>query len=130
MLTGLTPGEHGFHVHENGDCGPADTPDDEDTDPNPGGAAGGHFNPTASPHGAPGTSMTGRHAGDFGNVVADAEGRAEGIVIDSVLTFEGPTTVLGHAVIVHENADDLETQPGGASGARLACGVVAEQTAR
>jgi Cu-Zn family superoxide dismutase len=122
-FAGLPPGEHGFHLHENASCEPADTADDPDTDPNPGGAAGGHFNPTASPHGAPGLPMTGRHAGDFGNVTAGPDGRAEGIAIDSVLTFEGPTALVGHAVIVHENRDDLESQPGGASGARLACGV-------
>ena len=122
-LAGLAPGAHGFHLHENPSCGPADTPDDADTEPNPGGAAGGHFNPVASPHGAPEAAMTGRHAGDFGNVTAAADGRAEGIVIDSVLTFEGPTTLVGYAVIVHEKPDDLTSQPGGASGARLACGI-------
>ena len=122
-FAGLPAGDHGFHLHENPSCGPADTPDDADTDSNPGGAAGGHLNPVSSPHGAPGAAMTGRHAGDFGNVTAGADGRAEGIVIDSVLTFEGPTNLVGLAVIVHEKADDLSSQPGGASGARLACGV-------
>ena len=117
-LDGLPAGDHGFHLHENAACGP-------DSTGTPGSAAGGHFNPTASPHGAPGASMTGRHAGDFGNVVADAAGHAEGIVVDSVLTFEGPTNLVGHAVIVHAKRDDLATQPSGDAGDRLACGVTA-----
>ncbi len=116
VLDGLTPGDHGFHLHANADCG-------ADSTGTPGSAAGGHFNPAASPHGAPNTSITGRHAGDFGNVTADAQGRAEGIAIDSVLTFGGPTSLLGHAVIVHEKADDLETQPTGDAGGRVSCGV-------
>ena len=117
-LAGLAAGTHGFHLHEHAACG-------ADSTGVPGSAAGAHFNPMASPHGAPAAALTGRHAGDFGNVTADAAGRAEGIVIDSVLTFEGPTNLVGHAVIVHEKTDDLATQPGGDSGGRLACGVTA-----
>lgn len=119
-LAGLAPGTHGFHLHANAACG-------ADSTGVPGSAAGDHFNPMASPHGAPAAALTGRHAGDFGNVTADAAGRAEGIVIDSVLTFEGPTNLVGHAVIVHEKADDLATQPSGDAGGRLACGVTAVQ---
>ena len=122
-LAGLAPGMHGFHVHENAACG-------ADSTGVPGSAAGAHFNPVSSPHGAPGAALTGRHAGDLGNVTADAAGRAEGIVIDSVLTFEGPTALVGRAVIVHEKTDDLATQPGGDSGGRLACGVTAAGSAR
>lgn len=116
VLDGLAPGEHGFHLHQNADCGADSTGD-------PGTAAGDHFNPISSPHGAPSAALTGRHAGDFGNIDADADGHAEGIRIDSVLTFEGPTNLLGHAVIVHADGDDLETQPSGDAGARVACGV-------
>lgn len=115
---GLPAGDHGFHLHENAACG-------TDSTGAPGSAAGGHFNPAASPHGAPTGTMTGRHAGDFGNVTADAAGHAEGIVVDSVLTFEGPTSLIGHAVIVHQKRDDLATQPSGDAGDRLACGVTA-----
>ena len=122
-LDGLAPGDHGFHLHDNADCG-------ADSTGEPGSAAGAHFNPAASPHGAPSAKITGRHAGDFGNVTADAQGHAEGIAIDSVLTFGGPTSLLGHAVIVHETADDLETQPSGDAGARVACGVVETRSGR
>ena len=115
-VDGLTPGDHGFHLHQNADCG-------ADSTGAPGTAAGGHFNPLASPHGAPAAALTGRHAGDFGNITANADGRAEGILIDSVLTFSGPTALAGHAVIVHAKPDDLETQPTGDAGDRVACGV-------
>ncbi|HEX9953407.1 MAG TPA: superoxide dismutase family protein [Rubricoccaceae bacterium] len=117
-VSGLAPGEHGIHVHQNADCG-ADSTGEAGT------AAGPHFNPLASPHGAPAAGLTARHAGDFGNLIADETGRAEGILIDSVLTFDGPTALVGHAVIVHAGRDDLETQPGGDSGDRIACGVTA-----
>lgn len=110
-------GRLGFHVHENGDCGPG--PDGE-----PGGAAGDHFNPMASPHGAPDHAAAARHAGDLGNVTAGADGRAVGSRIDSVLAFSGPTSMLGKAVVLHAEADDYETQPGGDAGARIACGIV------
>ncbi len=115
-VDGLTPGDHGFHLHQNADCG-------ADSTGGPGTAAGGHFNPLASPHGAPAAALTGRHAGDFGNITANAEGRAEGIVIDSVLKFVGPTALAGHAVIIHAGRDDLESQPSGDAGDRVACGV-------
>lgn len=118
-LTGLAPGAHGFHVHEGGSCGP-------DSTGTPGGAAGGHFNPLVSEHGAPSNPPSSRHVGDLGNVMADADGLAEGSVVDSVLTLAGPTSVIGHAVVVHAGQDDLTSQPSGAAGARVACGVVRE----
>ena len=115
-LSGLSAGEHGLHVHQTGDCGP-------DSTGTPAGAAGGHLNPFSSPHGAPDSSRTRRHAGDLGNVTAEA-GRAVGVRVDSVLTFQGPTSVLGKAVVVHAGRDDYETQPGGDAGDRVGCGVV------
>ena len=118
-LTGLAPGEHGFHIHEGESCGP-------DSTGTPGGAAGGHLNPLLSPHGAPTAAPADRHAGDLGNITADAEGTAAGVVVDSVLTLSGPTSAIGHALVVHGGADDLESQPSGAAGARVACGVVRE----
>lgn len=118
-LAGLTEGEHGFHLHENGSCEP-------DSAGTPGGAAGGHFNPMESPHGAPAASPADRHAGDLGNiqVAAEANGVARGSIADSVLAFGGPTDVVGKAVILHAGADDLESQPSGDAGARVGCGVV------
>ncbi|HXG58220.1 MAG TPA: superoxide dismutase family protein [Thermoanaerobaculia bacterium] len=110
-LTGVPPGVHGFHVHEKGDCGER------------GNAAGGHFNPMNMPHGAP--DAVSRHAGDFGNVTADANGEVHAmLVFRSVTVREGAQSVVGRAVVLHANPDDLATQPAGNAGARIACGVV------
>ena len=110
-LTGLTPGKHGFHIHEFGDC----------SDPK-GASAGGHFNPTTHQHGAP--DATDRHAGDLGNIEADATGKAHLELTDKLMKLTGSEAIVGHAVIVHEKADDLKTQPTGDAGGRLACGVI------
>lgn len=122
-LSGLAPGRgHGFHVHETGDCG-------ADSTGTPGSAAGGHFNPMASPHGAPSAVATARHAGDLGNITPDAEGRAVGTVVDSVLAFDGPTSLLGKALVVHAGTDDLASQPSGDAGDRVGCGVIGRRGA-
>jgi Cu-Zn family superoxide dismutase len=110
-VTGLTPGSHGFHIHEFGDCSAAD-----------GASAGGHFNPHHMQHGAPDAEM--RHAGDFGNLEAEATGKAHYERLDTVISLEGADSIIGHAVIVHAKADDLKTQPTGNAGARVACGVI------
>lgn len=123
-LAGL-PGDGplGFHVHENGSCA-------ADSSGTAGGAAGGHLNPLASPHGGPADAPTARHAGDLGNVVPSGGGQAVGVLRDSVLAFSGPTSFVGKAVIVHRNADDLVSQPAGDAGARIGCGVVVERDRR
>jgi Cu-Zn family superoxide dismutase len=111
-ITGAPPGTHGFHVHETGDCSSADFK-----------SAGGHFNPTEMPHGAP-TDME-RHAGDLGNVEVLEDGTVHHEATSSMITVApGPGSVVGRGVILHEKADDLVSQPTGAAGARLACGVV------
>src|SRR3954462_15464853 len=110
-ISGLTPGKHGFHIHEFGDCSSPD-----------GKSAGGHFNPGNHQHGAP--DATDRHAGDLGNIEADATGKAHLEVTDTVMKLSGSDSILGHAVIVHEKADDLKTQPTGDAGGRLGCGVI------
>lgn len=110
-LTGLTAGKHGFHIHEFGDC----------SDPKAA-SAGGHFNPANHQHGAP--DATDRHAGDLGNIEADASGKAHLEMTDQMMKLSGADSIVGHAVIVHEKADDLKTQPTGAAGGRLACGVI------
>jgi Cu-Zn family superoxide dismutase len=110
-VTGLTPGKHGFHIHEFGDCSSSD-----------GNSAGGHFNPTHKQHGAPDASD--RHAGDLGNIEADASGKAHLEWSDKVMKLSGADSIVGHAVIVHEKVDDLKTQPTGNAGGRLACGVI------
>src|SRR5437762_2838315 len=110
-ITGLTPGKHGFHIHEFGDC----------SDPKAA-SAGGHFNPGNHKHGAPDAAE--RHAGDLGNVEADSSGKAHLELTDRVMKLTGSDSIVGHAVIVHEKADDLKTQPTGDAGGRLACGVI------
>jgi Cu-Zn family superoxide dismutase len=110
-VTGLTPGKHGFHVHEFGDCSSSD-----------GSSAGGHFDPTHKHHGAPDASD--RHAGDLGNIEADASGKAHLEWSDKVMKLSGADSIVGRAVIVHEKVDDLKTQPTGNAGGRLACGVI------
>lgn len=113
-VSGLPPGAHGFHVHEKGNCTAPDAS-----------SAGAHFNPAGTSHGGPGGSS--RHAGDLGNLEADASGvanyRAE---LTGISLGTGDDSIIGRAVIVHEKADDLTTQPTGNSGARLACGLISK----
>jgi Cu-Zn family superoxide dismutase len=112
-LGGVEPaGLHGFHVHEFGDCSSADFK-----------SAGGHFNPTGAPHGSPDDAE--HHAGDLGNIEASADGSATYVITTDMLSVSpGPNSVVGLGVILHEKADDFVTQPTGAAGSRLACGVV------
>jgi Cu-Zn family superoxide dismutase len=110
-LSGLTPGAHGFHIHEFGDCSAPD-----------GTSAGGHFNPTGEPHAGPNDAH--RHVGDMGNITAAADGTATLEYVDSHMSFGGATSILGRGVIVHAKADDLKTQPTGNAGGRVACGVI------
>jgi Cu-Zn family superoxide dismutase len=113
-LTGVPAGVHGFHIHDKGDCG------------DNGNAAGGHYNPAGTPHGAP--TADPHHAGDFGNVTAGADGRVHTqFTTRSVTVSAGPSSAVGHAVILHGNPDDLTTQPSGNAGPRIACGVLTLQ---
>lgn len=114
-VQGLTPGKHGFHIHEIGDCSAPDAS-----------SAGGHFSPMEVPHGAPDSPQ--RHAGDFGNIVADEAGRAQAEFIDTHIMLEGPHSIIGRAVIVHADEDDLVSQPTGNAGGRVACGVIQAQS--
>src|SRR5688572_5884356 len=112
FLTGVAAGSHGFHVHETGDCGDPEFKN-----------AGGHFNPTGAPHGAP--TDPAHHAGDFGNIEIAADGTGSLQISTALLTVApGPNSAVGRAVILHEKADDLKTQPTGDAGGRIACGVV------
>ncbi|MGH2569101.1 MAG: superoxide dismutase family protein, partial [Bacteroidota bacterium] len=85
-VEGLTPGKHGFHIHEFGDCSTDD-----------GSAAGGHFNPTAMQHSMPMSEQ--RHVGDLGNIEAGKDGKAHLDYVDSMLKFDGATSILGRGVI-------------------------------
>ena len=110
-VTGLTPGKHGFHIHESGDCSAPDAS-----------SAKGHFNPAGKKHGGP-TDME-RHAGDFGNLEADASGHAHAEFTSDSISFDGPNSIVGKGVIVHANEDDLKSQTPtpGYAGKRIACG--------
>jgi Cu-Zn family superoxide dismutase len=109
-ISGLSPGEHGFHIHEFGVWS-------ED-----GLASGGHFNPGKSPHSSPESAK--RHVGDLGNVKANASGNVTYDLDDNHLSFHGPNSIIGRGLVVHEKADDLKTQPTGNAGGRLAVGVI------
>jgi len=111
-LEGLKKGDHGFHIHEKGDCSAKDAS-----------SAGGHFNPGKHKHGAPDASE--HHEGDLGNVTAGADGKATTtMTIKGVTLGEGDTSIIGKGFIIHEKADDMKTQPTGNAGGRVACGVI------
>lgn len=123
--SGLAPGEHGVHLHQTGDC----TPEGDD----PFATAGGHFNPTNVAHGGPETDP--HHAGELGNLTVEDDGS---IVFE--ITVEGEGLTLdpeadpsladedGTALLIHQDPDDLATDPSGNSGARVACGLVVQST--
>jgi superoxide dismutase, Cu-Zn family len=110
-LQGLTKGKHGIHIHECGDCTAPD-----------GTSAGGHFNPKAMSHGSPMDAM--RHEGDMANIEADEAGNAHLDYVDKTLSFDGDASIIGRSIIVHQNEDDMKTQPTGNAGPRIACGVI------
>lgn len=110
-IEGLTPGKHGFHIHEHGDCSAPD-----------GSSAGGHYNPTNKKHGSPDSEE--RHVGDFGNLEANDKGVAHYDRIDKVIQLNGPQSIVDKSIIIHADPDDLVTQPTGNSGARVACGII------
>lgn len=112
-VSGLRSGsEHGFHVHEKGDCSASDAT-----------SAGGHFNPGKYKHGH--HSMANRHAGDMPNLRADSTGTVRGEITLADLTVSpGPNSVVGRSVVIHRDPDDYRSQPAGNSGPRIACGVV------
>jgi len=121
-ITGLTPGMHGFHIHEKGDltdgcvsCGP-------------------HYNPRNFTHASPNDTM--RHVGDLGNIEADANGTVVLTLNDTLVQLSGPFSVLGRSVVVHALPDDLgkgvgdkkaESKKTGNAGARVACGLIGIQ---
>jgi superoxide dismutase, Cu-Zn family len=110
-IKGLTPGNHGFHIHQFGDCSAPNAD-----------SAGGHYNPAGKKHGGPEDPE--RHAGDLGNLMADSSGRAYLERTDTTISLSGPNSVIGRGVIVHEASDDMTTQPTGNAGGRVACGLI------
>ena len=112
-VSGLKPGaEHGFHVHEKGDCSSGD-----------GMGTGGHFNPLGHAHGAHGQSA--HHAGDLPSLMADAQGHASLRFESATISVgTGVANVVGRGLIVHRDPDDFKTQPTGNAGPRWACAVI------
>nr|QMS43996.1 Cu/Zn superoxide dismutase [Geloina coaxans] len=114
-ITGLTAGDHGFHVHEFGDNSDGCT------------SAGAHNNPDGVDHAGPQDAV--RHVGDLGNVTADESGCKVDIT-DKVITLVGERSIIGRTLVVHENKDDLGrgghelSKTTGNAGGRLACGVI------
>jgi Cu-Zn family superoxide dismutase len=115
-IRGLTPGQHGFHVHEFGDTSNGCV------------STGSHFNPAGKTHGAP--TAAERHAGDLGNVTADADGIAKVDITDKQIALSGSNSVVGRALVVHGDQDDLGlgghelSKTTGNAGARVGCGVI------
>jgi Cu-Zn family superoxide dismutase len=111
-VSGLKPGaQHGFHVHEKGDCSSGD-----------GMSTGGHFNPDAKPHGA---QAAPHHAGDMPALDADSYGTASTtFALKGVSVAGGASSLVGKGLIVHRDPDDYTTQPTGNAGPRIACAVI------
>ena len=106
-------GKHGFHVHENGSCS------------DKGKAAGDHFNPDKVKHGLIAKDgFSHAHAGDMGNIEADKNGDGKLEIIVPHIALNGKYSIIGKAVILHENEDDLISQPAGNAGGRIGCGVI------
>lgn len=115
-LEGIEPGEHAIHIHETGRC---ETPDFD--------SAGGHYAPRGRMHGL--LHPHGKHAGDLANLHVPSDGTLETQRLAHEVTLvQGATATLldddGSAIVVHAAADDYESQPSGAGGAKVACGVI------
>ena len=117
VFRGLTPGEHAIHIHEKADCSADD-----------GSSSGGHWNPTAQPHGKWGDAE-GYHKGDIGNFIASEKGSGTitKVTDEWCIGCDDPNkNIVGKAIIVHQGADDFTSQPSGAAGARVSCGGIIE----
>ncbi len=127
-VQGLTPGKHGFHIHQAGDLTDGCT------------SACAHFNPYNKDHGGPGDKR--RHVGDLGNITANSQGIAKTVKRDKMIKLKGKYSILGRMVVIHQDVDDLgrgglnkkgeiidpkvhaESLKTGNAGARIACGVI------
>ena len=115
-FSGLTPGNHGFHIHEFGNLTNACH------------TAGAHFNPFKKTHGGPGDEE--RHVGDLGNLVANDQGVVDVLIEDKLVKLSGENSVIGRSFVIHESEDDLgkggfsDSLTTGHAGGRLACGVI------
>ena len=127
-MEGLSPGNHGFHIHEYGDLSEGCT------------TLCKHYNPTNSVHGSRNSKE--RHLGDLGNIIANNDGRVNMTIYDKFLTITGKYGILGRSVVGHQDEDDLgkggldknnniideevykESLKTGNAGKRIACGVI------
>jgi Cu-Zn family superoxide dismutase len=113
-ITGLTPGKHGFHIHEFGDMSDGCK------------SMGGHYNPDGVDHG----DINKGHVGDLGNIEANEDGVASVKIIAGRVELLGDRSVIGRGFVVHADEDDLgkggdaESLKTGNAGDRLACGVI------
>jgi Cu-Zn family superoxide dismutase len=113
-LANATPGVHAVHLHENGDCSASDAA-----------SAGGHWNPAGAEHGMRGSSSF--HSGDIGNIEvgSDGTGTLNVVAADWSLHSSGSGhNPVGKAIVIHSQGDDFATQPDGAAGQRVGCGVI------
>ena len=117
-IDGLSPGNHGFHIHTFGDFSEGCT------------SAGGHYNPDGTDHGAAHDHASDRHAGDLAEVVANYQGRAVVEQTDMLVNLYGDDSVVGRAIVLHAHSDDLGrggdagSRANGNAGPRIACCVI------
>ena len=129
-ISGLTPGYHGFHIHQTGDLRQGCK------------SLCSHFNPFGTSHGNPHSGKEHRHVGDLGNVFADLDGIVSETFIDEHIKLRGKCNIVGRSVVIHEDEDDLgfggideagniydhelhqESLKTGNAGSRIACGIV------
>ena len=112
-IQGASPGLHAVHIHEYGDCSAPD-----------GTSAGGHWNPTDVAHGKWGVGEF--HLGDIGNITVGEDGTGRFTLTTDLweIGTGSDVDVVGQSIIIHADADDFVSQPSGAAGARIGCGVI------
>lgn len=117
-ISGLTPGKHGFHIHEYGDMRKGCE------------SMGPHYNPFHKDHGGLNSKI--RHVGDFGNIIVDKNGYVKNYIIkNKTIKLRGKYSIIGRGIVVHKDEDDLglgnysDSKTTGHSGARIACGIIA-----
>jgi superoxide dismutase, Cu-Zn family len=115
LVSGMTPGLHGLHIHDNANC----------TAPSFA-SAGEHYNPLGKEHGL--ANPKGPHAGDLPNLVVGYDNTGYMVVTTNLVTLSpGQTTLFtenGTSLVIHSGPDDQITNPAGNSGERIICGAI------